>query len=87
MIRHKQIHLGLTNKPNEMQVIWVSNPEKYQQPIVYYSPYPTFINKALSLATSHTYNVGKVGFHGMIYYAVMKNLKPGKTYYYRVGDE
>ena len=26
---HKQIHIGFTNKEGEMQVMWVSNPEKY----------------------------------------------------------
>ena len=31
---HKQIHLGLTANEAEMQVIWVSNPETYSNPIV-----------------------------------------------------
>lgn len=31
---HKQIHLGLTANEGEMQVIWVSNPEHYNQPVV-----------------------------------------------------
>ena len=26
---HKQIHLGFTENENEMQVMWVSNPEEY----------------------------------------------------------
>ena len=31
---HKQIHLGLTGKEGEMQVMWVSNPEHYEEPVV-----------------------------------------------------
>jgi hypothetical protein len=30
--------------------------------------------------------VGHFGFHGKIYRAVMKNLKPSQRYYYKVGD-
>lgn len=30
--------------------------------------------------------MGHIGFHGRIYRAVMKNLKPGQRYYYKVGD-
>lgn len=34
-----------------------------------------------------TYNVGHLGFHGWIYHAVMKGLKAGHKYYYKVGDK
>lgn len=69
-----------------MQVIWVSNPEHYNEPIVEFGRVPGML-KNIANATYHTYNVGKVGgFHGRIYVAVMKDLEPLKRYYYRVGD-
>lgn len=69
-----------------MQVIWVSNPEHYNQPVVEYGHIPGMLNQKAE-GTYHTYNVGKVGgFHGRIYMAVMKDLHPLTTYYYRVGD-
>jgi hypothetical protein len=70
----KQIHLGFTNNDGEMQVIWVSNPEHYNEPVVYYGKLPTNLNQKVT-GSWHTYNVGKFGgFHGRIYVAVMKNL-------------
>lgn len=84
---HKQIHLGLTSNEGEMQVIWVSNPEHYNEPIVEYGRIPGLMNKK-AIGTYHTYNVGKMGgFIGRIYVAVMKDLEPLKKYFYRVGDQ
>ncbi len=40
----------------------------------------------IAYANTTTYDVGKVGFHGKIYRAVLKNLDPLKRYYYKVGD-
>jgi hypothetical protein len=37
--------LGFTENENEMQVMWVSNPEEYSQPAVFYGSYPTKINE------------------------------------------
>jgi RNA:NAD 2'-phosphotransferase (TPT1/KptA family) len=37
---HKQIHIGLTDKDGEMQVMWVSTPEFYNKPIVQYGRLP-----------------------------------------------
>lgn len=68
-----------------MQVMWVSNPESYEQPAVMFGIYPTKLNQ-VSKATTNTYNVGHLGFHGSIYTAVMKDLEPLKKYYYKVGD-
>lgn len=69
-----------------MQVIWVSNPEHYNEPFVEYGRIPGMMAQTVD-ATYHTYDVGKVGgFHGRIYVAVMKDLIPNKRYYYRVGD-
>lgn len=34
----KQIHLGLTGKDNEMQVMWVTQPDKAFLPVVHYGP-------------------------------------------------
>jgi acid phosphatase type 7 len=83
---HKQIHLGLTANEGEMQVMWVSTPEHYNEPIVEYGLIPGMM-KQVAEGTYHTYNVGKVGgFHGRIYVAVMKDLHPLKKYFYRVGD-
>lgn len=82
---HKQIHIGLTENENEMQVMWVSNPEQYSEPAVFFGTFPTKLNQ-MAKATTTTYNVGHVGFHGKIYRAVMTNLKPGQRYYYKVGD-
>lgn len=83
---HKQIHLGLTAKEAEMQVIWVSNPEHYNEPFVEYGRIPN-MQRQTANATYHTYDVGKVGgFHGRIYVAIMKDLEPNKRYFYRVGD-
>lgn len=70
---HKQIHLGLTNKDGEMQVMWVSTPEVYEKPIVQYGRLPTAL-KHEEPGTYTTYNVGHFGFHGRIYKAVMKGL-------------
>jgi hypothetical protein len=70
---HKQIHLGLTNQDGEMQVMWVSTPEFYNKPVVYYGRIPGML-KEKEYATMTTYNVGKIGFHGRIYKAVMKGL-------------
>lgn len=68
-----------------MQVMWVSNPEAYSEPVVYYGHFPTKLDQ-MSKAVTTTYNVGKIGFHGRIYRAVMKDLKPLVRYYYKVGD-
>lgn len=69
-----------------MQVIWVSNPEHYDQPFVEYGHIPGMLRQTAN-ATYHSYDVGKVGgFHGRIYVAVMQGLEPNKRYFYRVGD-
>ena len=82
---HKQIHLGFTENQNEMQVMWVSNPEEYLEPVVLYGEYPTKLNQ-IKKATISKYHIDKVGFHGINYRAVMRNLKPRKKYFYKVGD-
>ena len=57
-----------------MQVIWVSNPEHYEEPILGYGRIPGML-KNIVKGTFHSYNVGKIGgFHGIIYVAVMKEL-------------
>ena len=68
-----------------MQIMWVSNPEHYDEPAVFYGQYPTKLT-TVAKANISTYNVGHIGFHGKIYRAVMSNLKPGQRYYYKVGD-
>jgi len=37
--------LGFTENQNEMQVMWVSNPEEYLEPVVFYGEYPTKLNQ------------------------------------------
>ena len=69
-----------------MQVIWVSNPEHYNQPFVEFGRAPGMLTQSAN-ATYHTYDVGKIGgFHGRIYVSTIKDLIPNKRYYYRVGD-
>lgn len=82
---HKQIHLSFTENENEMQVMWVSNPEEYSEPAVFFGDLPTKLNR-IGKATTTTYNVGHLGFHGRIYRAVMNGLNPGRRYFYKVGD-
>jgi hypothetical protein len=50
--------------------------------------YGKLLTKLDSIVTANmtTYNVGKLGFHGKIYRAVISNLEPLKRYYYKVGD-
>ncbi len=66
----KQIHIGLTNKEGEMQVMWVSTPELYNKPVVEFGKLPgVFSGKVYGNWT--TYNEGHIGFHGRIYRAVI----------------
>ena len=69
-----------------MQIMWVSNPESYNKPLVKYGLYPTQLNNT-AYAVIKTYNVGHFGFHGRIYKAVLTGLQSNKRYYYKVGDE
>lgn len=66
--------------------MWVTNPVKYHKPVVYYGTYPTKMNKKV-YAISKTYDKGHIGFHGLIYKAIMIDLEPNKRYYYKVGDD
>ena len=65
--------------------MWVSTPDKYNQPVVQYGRFPLDL-KHEEKGTYTTYNVGHLGFHGRIYRAVIKGLTPLTKYYYRVGD-
>lgn len=67
---HRQIHLGLTSKEGEMQVIWVTTPDSYKTPVVHYGNFPSQLNRK-TFAIISTYNVGHLGFHGSIYKAVL----------------
>ena len=69
-----------------MQVMWVSNFISYDQPIVLYGMFETDLNLS-SKATTTSYDVGHLGFHGKIYRSVMKGLQAGHRYYYKVGDK
>lgn len=69
-----------------MQVMWVSNPESYNKPVVHFGDLPTKLNRK-AYAVTKTYNVGHIGFHGKIYKAVLTGLQNTKRYYYKVGDE
>jgi hypothetical protein len=82
----KQIHIGFTDQEDEMQVMWVTTPELYNQPIVEYGRLPGVMTQKAE-GTWITYNVGHLGFHGRIYRVVLKGLEPLKRYYYRVGDK
>jgi hypothetical protein len=53
--------------------------------VVQYGRFPLGL-KEQEEASYTTYNVGHLGFHGRIYRAVMKDLKPLTKYFYRVGD-
>lgn len=66
--------------------MWVSTPEKYNRPVVYYGRIPGEL-KGRVAATFDAYNVGHIGFHGRIYRATITNLEPLKRYYYKVGDD
>ena len=68
-----------------MQVMWVSTPDKYNQPVVQYGRFPLDL-KHEEKGTYTTYNVGHLGFHGRIYRVVIKGLAPLTKYFYRVGD-
>jgi hypothetical protein len=68
-----------------MQVMWVSNPEEYKEPVVYYGQYQTKLN-LMEKASITKYHLQNVSYHGVTYRAVMKNLKQGQVYYYKVGD-
>ena len=68
-----------------MQIMWVSNPEMYEMPVVKYGLYPFQLTQQVRAKVS-TYDVGHLGFHGKIYHAVMINLINDKQYYYKVGD-
>lgn len=69
----KQIHIGFTNIDGEMQVMWITSPDKYKHPCVKYGLEMNNLNMTAN-ATSTTYNKGKLGFHGLIYKAVMTQL-------------
>ncbi len=65
--------------------MWVSNPESYSKPAVVFGTLSTKLSQVAN-ATINTYDVGHLGFHGKIYTAVMKDLKPEQKYFYKVGD-
>lgn len=65
--------------------MWASTPEKYNKPVVQFGKFPLAMTFE-AVGTYSTYSVGHLGFHGRIYRAVMKGLKPFTRYYYRVGD-
>ena len=81
----KQLHLGYTGSSGEMQIMWVTQPDRYPSPIVKYGLSEHKLNMTAK-ATWSTYNAGKGGFWGRIYRAVMVGLEPGKKYHYKVGD-
>lgn len=81
----KQVHLGLTGQNGEMQVMWVTTPDKALAPVVHYGTNQLNMS-AVKNATWEEYNDGHFGFHGRIYRAVMTGLEPNRRYYYRVGD-
>lgn len=69
----KQIHLGFTNVDGEMQVMWITSPDKHKHPCVKYGLDAKKLDMTAN-ATYTTYNAGKLGFHGRIYKAVMTQL-------------
>lgn len=69
----KQLHLGLTGNDGEMQIMWVSQPDRYPRPIVKYGESEGKLHMKAN-ATWTSYNKGKVGFYGRIYRAVMTGL-------------
>lgn len=68
-----------------MQIMWISNPESYNKPIIKYGTQPWRLN-CTSYAITKTYNVGHYGFHGKIYKSILTNLMANTRYYYKVGD-
>ena len=57
-----------------MQVMWISIPIKYRNPVVKYGINPFNLNHK-SAAIIDTYNVGHIGFHGFIYRSVLSELQ------------
>jgi hypothetical protein len=70
---HRQIHLGLTSREGEMQVMWVTTPDTCVKPVVHFGKFPSLLNNKV-YATTSTYNVWHIGFHGGIYKAILPNL-------------
>ena len=77
--------MGFTGKDGEMQVMWLTSPDKLNKPCVKYGLSTHQLNETAN-ATWTTYNSGHFGFHGRVYTAVMKGLNPQQKYYYKVGD-
>jgi len=81
----EQIHLALTDIPNEMAVSWLT-PDDVTSPTIQYgleASQLTFFANA-----SSTYYVYPPDFYvsGSIHHGVCSNLKPNTIYYYRVGS-
>jgi len=79
----EQVHLALTNKKDEMRVMWVQFQQKPS--VVLYGTAPGSYNNFVPGIES-TYSVG-TGWNGWIYDAVIANLTPNTTYYYKCGSK
>lgn len=92
-----QVHLAMTNTTTEMRVLWVSGVAGSDQKVVY-GKTPETLDQSAE-ATTSTYTASDMCHEpatqvapslfrdvGMIYDAVMTELTPGATYYYRVGN-
>ena len=87
----QEVHISLTDSPNEMKVMWVTM-DNLRNPFVEYTLATntwTESNSMRSVATTDTYTVPMnwyPTFAGIIYEANMVQLTPGKVAYkYRVG--
>ncbi|GAB9468700.1 Inactive purple acid phosphatase 9 [Globisporangium polare] len=91
-----QVHISSTATSSEMRVMWVSAP--VQTPTVFYGASPSALTK-IAIASGNTYLASDMCHApattvmsqyyrdpGTMYNAVMKNLEPESTYYYKVGD-
>jgi len=79
----EQVHLALTDKKDEMRVMWVQFQQKPSG--VLYGTTPGSYNNFVP-GTENTYSVG-TGWKGWIYDAVIANLAPNTTYYYKCGSK
>lgn len=91
-----QVHIVSTAKASEMRVMWVS--AAVQTPAVFYGASPSALTKS-AIATGDSYlasdmchapatTVMSQNYRdpGVMYAAVMTDLAPEATYYYKVGD-
>lgn len=77
----KQGHLSFGGE-GRMWIMWVTD-EKLANPFVTWGQTPNLTNRAPG--STHTYNVGLLGWHKHIYQAEMTSLAAGGKYFYAFG--